>query len=182
MKEHFPRHIPTFQGGDIHRNDYLPQVPLSFYRAQVLGVIGSRGTSAFSLPFLLISAIFSIILLAYPEYSVLYTWQPWLVRVHTYPGCFDQFGVLGHITSWLILLWIPMMSSMGSVGANLNLPNQSCWVPGSFPLITHFNTLSALTSSHFGHMPFHRKLIARLKLHGFSLLNHYHPKKYLLSA
>lgn len=49
----------------------------------MLGVIGSRGTSALclSLPVLLTSALFPLKLLAYPEYSMLYPGQPHLVSV-----------------------------------------------------------------------------------------------------
>lgn len=139
--------MPTFQGGNSHRNDYLvTSVSLSFYRAQMPGAYWITGDFC-----LLFSPS---LFFSHLPFSCLYFWLVQKILycmhgsgslvMHSYPGCFDQFGVLGH-TSWrLILVWIPMMSSMGSVGANLNLSNQSCWVPGSLTLITHFNTLPLL--------------------------------------
>lgn len=42
-----------------------------------------------------------------------YTWQHQLTNEHFYSGFLDGFGVLSHITSLLVLIYIPMMSALG---------------------------------------------------------------------
>lgn len=138
--------------------------------------------SFLSLPVLLTSALFLLILLACPEDSVLYArqrlisyalipwlfWSVWCSRPYDLavdPGM-DSHDVIYGLCGGKSQPVKPVL-----LGSRLLDFNYSLQHPAFAP-----------TSSHFGHMSFHRKLIARLKLHGFSVLNHYRPKKVFIKC
>lgn len=62
-------------------------------------------------------------LLAYLDYSTLYTWQPWLFSVHPYSGIFDQLGVFHYpISLFLLIHQRTLWGEWGQISASQTSP------------------------------------------------------------
>lgn len=157
---------------------------LVFLQHKCWGLLDPGGLLPFLSLFLFFSHLpfFPLKLLAYPEYSALYPWQPRLVSVCLYSPVWSVW----HSQPYNLTAG-PDMDSHDVISGRCGGKSQPVRPVVLGSRLFYFNyllqhPLFAPSSPHFGLTPFCRKLIARLKLHGFSLLNHYNPKKYLLSA
>lgn len=99
--------------------------------------------------------------------------EHWLNNEHLHFS--DGFGDCQPHNLIAGLIWIPMISSLGPLGVNLNLSNQFCWVTGSF---TSLLTSTPFFCSHLSptlvichSISLFQKLNCKLKLHGLGLLS-----------